>query len=187
METLNDNEQINHLVMALQEGSTDAFSKLYDMYVQPLFYFGTNFTTDHELLKDCIQDVFVKIYLKSRELKDIKNFKAYLYISLKNKLYDEMRKLSMMSEAELEELNPIAEGGTVEEVYVENETKMNKSHLVTSLMEHLSPRQRKAIQLYYIDGREYEEICDILQMNYQSVRNLVYRSMQKLREYALPC
>lgn len=39
------------------------------------------------------------------------------------------------------------------------------------------PRQRQAFQLHYIDERKYDEICEIMHMNYHSVRNLVHRGM----------
>jgi len=52
------------------------------------------------------------------------------------------------------------------------------------MLDQLSPRQRKAIVLYYIEEKKYEEICVILEMNYQSVRNLIHRGMSKLRTCA---
>lgn len=48
-------------------------------------------------------------------------------------------------------------------------------------MDELTPRQRQVLTLYYIEQRKYEDICDIMQMNYHSVRNLVHRGMLKLR------
>lgn len=183
METsvLKENDLVMVLVDKFQKGDSNAFSKLYDMYVQPLYYFGCNLTTDHELLKDCIQDVFMKIFQKREDLHNVKNFKTYLYISLKNKIYDEMRRISIMSEYEPIDLSLNYLDDTVEEIYVRNELKENKSNLLSSLMGFLSSRQRKAIEMYYIEDKDYNEICEILKMNYQSVRNLVYRGMQKMR------
>ncbi len=48
-------------------------------------------------------------------------------------------------------------------------------------MDELTPRQRQVFTLYYIEQRKDEDICDIMQMNYHSVRNLVHRGMLKLR------
>jgi RNA polymerase sigma factor (sigma-70 family) len=55
---------------------------------------------------------------------------------------------------------------------------------VAKLLNQLSPRQRKAIILYYIEERKYEDICVIMEMNYQSVRNLIHRGITKLRTCA---
>lgn len=76
-------EQTRLLVARTQQGDHKSFAQLYDMYVNQLFNFGLRLTTDRELLKDCIHDVFVKIYVKREELSEVVNFRSYLFISLK--------------------------------------------------------------------------------------------------------
>jgi RNA polymerase sigma factor (sigma-70 family) len=56
---------------------------------------------------------------------------------------------------------------------------------VDTLLKTLTPRQRQAFQLYYIEERKYEEICQLMDMNYHSVRNLVHRGMLRLRAVAV--
>jgi len=90
------------------EGDVSAFSKLYDMYVNLLYNYGYRLTTDIELLKDCIQDVFIKIYNKRTELNTVINFKSYLLISLKNKLCDESRKRVNLSDIAVDELDIVS-------------------------------------------------------------------------------
>ena len=58
-----------------------AFSQLYDLHVRILFNYGLKLTLDKELLKDCIHDIFVKLYVKKDELGTIDNLKSYLFIS----------------------------------------------------------------------------------------------------------
>lgn len=167
-----------------KNGSDSAYSRLYDAHIQLLYNYGYKLTTDMELLKDCIQDVFVKIYNKRKELDAVKNFKSYILISLKNKLLDEYRKRLHVSDAAVEDLDTPS-SDNVETDYVAAETVRTNLVMVNRLMNYLSPRQRKAIELYYIEERKYEDICDILEMNYQSVRNLIHRGMTKLRACAV--
>ena len=58
------------------------FSQLYDKHVDSLFSFGSKFTSDRELIKDCIQDVFVKLFNKKETLDKVCNIESYLYVSL---------------------------------------------------------------------------------------------------------
>ena len=81
----NDESAMTTLLLAFQSGDVNAFSRLYDLNINILFNYGCKLTTDRELLKDCIHDVFVKIYTKQAELNHIENFKSYLFISLKNR------------------------------------------------------------------------------------------------------
>lgn len=179
----NTDRKTAQLFEAFKHGDLHAFSQLYDMHAGMLYNYGFRLTTDMELLKDCIQDVFVKIYNKQAELHGVLNFKSYIIISLKNKLCDESRKRTHLTDTAVENFDTVA-AENVEADYISAEkTRMDHS-LIARLLDFLSPRQRKAIELYYIEERKYEDICDIMQMNYQSVRNLIHRGMTKLRSCA---
>ena len=142
-----DDQEMITLLLAFEEGDATAFSKLYDLNVNLLFSYGCKLTTDRELLKDCIHDVFVKMYTKK------------------------------------EELNPVS-CEDVENNYLEREREHVNNKLVKHLLAQLSPRQREALILYYIEERKYEDICQIMNMNYQSVRNLMHRGLSKLKTIA---
>jgi RNA polymerase sigma factor (sigma-70 family) len=180
--TLQDQKSII-LFNAFKNGDISAFSKLYDLHVGMLYNYGYRLTNDAELLKDCIQDVFIKIYNKRTELEAVQNIKSYLIISLKNKLCDESRKRIHLSDVAVEELDAIS-SDNVENNYLAAEKEKQNNEFISHMLTKLSPRQRKAIELYYIEERKYEEICELLQMNYQSVRNLIHRGMLKLRSCA---
>lgn len=171
------------LFAEFRDGNEKAFSKLYDLHVAMLYNYGYRLTTDMELLKDCIQDVFIKIYNKRTELGSVLNFKSYLLISLKNKLCDECRKRVHLSDVAVEELDVVS-GDNVENSYIHHESEKLNSAFISRIMNELTPRQRKAIELYYIEEKKYEDICTIMEMNYQSVRNLIHRGMMKLRTCA---
>ena len=178
-----DDQEMITLLLAFEEGDATAFSKLYDLNVNLLFSYGCKLTTDRELLKDCIHDVFVKMYTKKEELKHVENFKSYLFISLRNRLCDEVRKRLYVSDAKVEELNPVS-CEDVENNYLEREREHVNNKLVKHFLAQLSLRQREALILYYIEERKYEDICQIMNMNYQSVRNLMHRGLSKLKTIA---
>ena len=127
-----DDQEMITLLLAFEEGDATAFSKLYDLNVNLLFSYGCKLTTDRELLKDCIHDVFVKMYTKKEELKHVENFKSYLFISLRNRLCDEVRKRLYVSDAKVEELNPVS-CEDVENNYLERE----REHVNNKLVKHL--------------------------------------------------
>ena len=160
------------------------FGLLYDKHIDNLFAFGSRFTTDRELIKDCIHDVFVKFYTKRELLADVGNLESYLYISLRNRINDEFRHNVHLCDNEITDITmrPIAEAEEYDKQYTE------QIHMLTNNIkkgfDKLSPRQRQIINLYYVDHHKYEEICKIMGINYQSVRNLMHRSISRLREYA---
>ena len=127
------NNSTETLLASFQAGNMAAFSQLYDLHVRILFNYGLKLTLDKELLKDCIHDIFVKLYVKKDELGTIDNLKSYLFISLKNKLCDELRRRMYMSDTAVEEVNAIS-SMDVEEDYVEEEQQKNDFSLVKHLL-----------------------------------------------------
>ena len=160
------------------------FSQLYNKHIDQLFAFGSRFTSDREMLKDCIQDVFVKLFTRRENLRPIDNVDSYLFISLRNRIHDEFRRNGKITGDEVNDANMQA----VAEYEEYNQERMKQQQELTNnvekFFEKLSPRQRQIINLYYIEQRKYEDICRIMGINYQSVRNLMHRSISRLREYA---
>jgi len=176
--------EVSQLLSLLVSGDVKAFSRLYDLHVNMLFNYGCRLTTDKELLKDCIHDVFIKIFSKREDLSEIANFKSYLFISLKNKLCDESRKRINYSDQAVDELNPVA-SENVEDDYIKFEMDCVLNGKVKYLLNQLPPRQKEALTLYYFEEKKYEDICVLMNMNYQSVRNLIHRGILKLRSIAV--
>ena len=162
----------------------DRLALLYDKHIDALFEFGSRLLPDKEALKDCIQDVFVKLFTRKNTLDSIKNIDHYLYISLRNRINDEYRRNVKLCDNEISDSSM--------QVLAENEAytreRMEQRQLLSDTMEKffekLSPRQRQIIHLYYNEHLKYEDICQVMGINYQSVRNLMHRSITRLRECA---
>ena len=55
--------------------------------------------------------------------------------------------------------------------------------LLMKALTKLSPHQREIIYLYYVNGLGHDEIAEILGINYQSSKNLLSRTLSKLRRW----
>lgn len=162
----------------------EEFSNLYDKHINGLFAFGSKFTSDREALKDCIQDVFVKLFTRKEGLGAINNIESYLYISLRNRINDEFRRNVKLCDNEITDANMQVVAEYDEYYHERMERQLALTDSVKKYFEKLSPRQRQIINLYYLEHRKYDDICRIMGINYQSVRNLMHRSISRLREYA---
>ena len=77
-------------------GDSDAFSDLYDQYADVLYAFGMRYSTDRDLVKDCIHDLFIDLHGYRKNLAQEVNVKFYLLKSLRRKLHLAHRKSSML-------------------------------------------------------------------------------------------
>ena len=158
----------------------EAYTYIYREYSQALYAYGMHFTSDKGLVEDCIQDVFIKIFQNRRHLQSTDNIKLYLFIALKNKLFNIFRKDIKYSQ--IDSLEPVfAAEYTIEDEIIENEREQFLNEKMIRMLEVLSPRQKEIIYYRFVEGLSYEEICQIMDMNYQSTQNLIQRSLKKLR------
>ena len=165
----------------INERDDPSFSILYNTYVEVLYAYGIHLGFRDELCKDAIQDVFYKIYGSKTALRKVKNPTAYLFKSYKYRLIDLARK-----EAKIENIDSCAESFTLDVTILDNMIDAEESILlknkVEKLLECLSGQQREALYMRYMLGLNYDEISEILQINPDSVRKLMYRSMEKIRQ-----
>lgn len=161
-------------------GDDEAYTYIYREYSQALYAYGMHFTSDKGLVEDCIQDVFIKIFQNRRHLQSTDNIKLYLFIALKNKLFNIFRKDIKYSQ--IDSLEPVfAAEYTIEDEIIENEREQFLNEKMIRMLEVLSPRQKEIIYYRFVEGLSYEEICQTMDMNYQSTQNLIQRSLKKLR------
>ena len=55
---------------------------------------------------------------------------------------------------------------------------------VELLLNKLTPNQREVVYLKYMNGLQHSEIAEVLNINEESARKLLYRAMERLRKYA---
>ena len=82
------------LWVLLIKGDKLALEIMYRRYFPHLLNYGHTISTNEELIKDCIQDLFVNVFNNSK-FRPIDHVKSYLYTALRNNL---VYKMSSMKE-----------------------------------------------------------------------------------------
>jgi RNA polymerase sigma factor (sigma-70 family) len=118
---------------------------------------------------------------EKEDISAIQNIKFYLLRAVKNRLLDE---LSRMQPEDIDEatFSYLQEASNEDQLMDTNETDLLKKKYIEKVFEKLTGRQKEAVYLYYIEELSYDEISQLLGMNYQSVRNIVHRALMRLRE-----
>ena len=168
------------LWQAFLSSDKEAFACLFEEYADAMYAYGCKMTSDAELVKDAIQDVFVKLYKNRLSLRENVMIKGYLFVTLKHTLLNLLHthvtlSLDLLSQRLYEEDSSC---GCCEE----EETRQQ----LLKALDELTDRQREAIYLHYIQEIPLNELSVLLDMNYQSTRNLIHRAMTKLRQHIQP-
>ena len=163
-------------------GDDDALSDVYEKTYRNLFSLGKTLTHDTELVKDCIQEVFVWIFKQKRkQLVPVKNIQAYLLNAVKHTLLDAFKKQNVykkfIDSYDLEEPIDVS----AEEQIIAQEREMALQNLMVKYKLALTKRQQEIIHYRFVDELSIEEIAALLGVNYQSVANILQRSIKKIR------
>lgn len=164
-----------------RNGDESSFSVLFETFLDPLYRYGMKFVSDESLVKDCIQDLFVKLHNNRASLSPTTNPKFYLLFSLKNMIIDAIAKNRRLTYVSPEDMPFIATYHYLsDQDEAENEEEIKEKF--EQVLNMLNPRQKEAIYLRFQLDLSYEEISQLLGINYQSARNLIHRSISKIRE-----
>ncbi len=167
---------------ALRQGQKQALEALYNEHVELLYQYGCKFTSDESLVKDCVQDLFIELWKNHQGLSSTTSVKKYLLASIRRKIIKVLNKNKRwLFSDQMEKVNFQLEPAA-EEAIVKEETNTENIRLVKEALEGLSKRQKEVIYLKYYADLDYEEIEEIMDINYQSLRNLVSRALKKMKE-----
>ena len=180
---MNHNDLIHSTWKNFQSGKREAFAHLYNIYLNPLYFYGTKLCKDEGLVKDAIQEVFIDLYLKREKNKtNPENLKFYLILALKRNLIRKLKKnrklLRYNSPSEL----MFEPEYCIEKKIIEQETDNEVSLGVFNALKKLPAKQKEAIYLRFNESLEYNEIAELLNISVESVRKQVYRALKKIRE-----
>lgn len=153
---------------------------LFEIHYQELFYYGIKIVALPELVKDTIQDLFADAWERRDKMVSVDNFKAYLIISLRRELVRRINRIR--KEMSSDPLATLQFSFSPEDFLISDEENRNHSRMLAQSMEGLTDRQREVILLRFFHGLEFAEISQVLEMNIQSVRNLLFRSLDKIRK-----
>ncbi|MDQ3017088.1 MAG: sigma-70 family RNA polymerase sigma factor [Bacteroidota bacterium] len=169
----------------LRTGETRALEYLYKEHIDGLYQYGIVLCGDADKVKNSIHDLFITIWQGRERLAMPDSVKAYLLVSLRRKLFDKGSRIETLTEAKesFDELNISTEPHDAHWVRLEDENAEQAK--LEKAMSRLSERQREIIHMKYFQELEYEEIGRIMDLNYQSARNLVTRALTVLRKEML--
>lgn len=181
-----ENEVLINLWHQSQAGDSLAFCQLADKQYRTLFNYACNFTSDREFIKDAIQDLMIHIWERRQHIQ-IQFVTIYFLRALRNQLMQEFRRSNGAHPfLDIDEAGQVSDYQTVETEIERNELLSENQVKVRSAIEELPRRQKEAVFLKYFEGMDNEQIADLMQVNRQSVANLLFKAITALKQHIHP-
>jgi RNA polymerase sigma factor (sigma-70 family) len=165
-----------------KQGNTSALERIFIIFYDDLYGYGIKLSRDEELVKDCIQNLFYKLWKNRNNLENIKSIKPYLFKALRHTVGDELQANSRKRKIRQEQAPEYEVVFSQEDFLISQQHSKEQSERIAAALNKLSSRQREAVYLRFFEGVEYEKIAEIMSINTQSVRNLIHQSFKILKE-----
>ena len=177
-----DNSSDIALWTQLRLGDEEAFSSLFERYYSTLVNYGKTLMTGEDRVKDCVQDVFVDIWSYRHKLNEAIVVKAYLLSSVRKRIARLHHREHIFSNIKHIDSLEFLFDFSNEDRLIADETTAKKVEQLNKSINQLSDRQKEAIYLRYHQGLTVEQVAEVLNLNYQSTKNLLHRAILQLRK-----
>jgi RNA polymerase sigma-70 factor, ECF subfamily len=177
MQKIKQDKTIKDLVKRSQAGDKEAFGKLYDVYLKPIFRFVYFRVSNREDAEDLTGQIFLKAWQHIDKYDTNKSFfSSWLYIIARNQVIDHYRQSKKNIELE----------DWIKETHVQPEIldKVDQEILHKNLLKKtkkLPEKQQEVIILKFFENLSNKEISQIINKKEGAIRILQYRALQNLK------
>jgi len=163
------------IAMRKSINKTTLITNLYKDFRKDLLAFTLRRCGDKATAKDIIQEVFVKLWLKSDELNEITNLRSYILVMIRNETTDYLRRRDlyhkMLNGYELHSCF-----STINDSVLENEYR---ERLIAAISK-LPPHQSLAFELRCVYNWNVSRVASVMDISPLTVKNHIQTVRRKL-------
>lgn len=168
-------------------GIESSFKMLFDIYHPQLFNYGHKFSAEDDLLEDCIQELFIKLWRNREAIKQTPSVRNYLFKAFRRILFRKISAQSKFSSLDSAEESIPFEIELPHDLKLISEERLQAIRKeLTLALSKMSPRQREIIHLKFFEDMSYEEIAKVMDLSAKSTYKLLYRAIDSLKEHISP-
>jgi len=179
------NEEDKNIIQAFFVGDESAYPTLLKKYLKPVYNFLRTFIRDSDVLDDLTQITFIKAWKNLKSFDAEKNFKTWLFTIAKNTAYDffKNKKTIPFSSFLNEEGDNILENIKTEDILpLEILEKAEQKQVFETKLAQLSTDYRTLLLLHYKENFSLQEISEILNIPYNTIKSRHIRALSKFKE-----
>jgi RNA polymerase sigma factor (sigma-70 family) len=160
-----------------QTGDMAVLGELYQRYMDLLYGVCLKYLKEPETAKDAVMQIFEELVVKLKK-HDVENVKSWLYTLAKNHCLMQLRTPRNLKTTEFK-----AELMQSEEDLHLNGVMTREANLdkMEKCLDTLPQDQKEAVQLFYLQGKCYNEIAESTGMDWNKVRSHIQNGRRNLK------
>jgi len=169
------NQHISNLLLRCKNGEQSAQFEIYKSYYRAMYNTALRILNNSFEAEDMMQESFLIAFTKLGTFKGEVTFGSWLKRIVINKCLTQLKKNNRFEEVKLEVIKE-----DVEEEIIKNYEI--KPQIILETINGLKDNYRIALNLHLIEGYDYEEISEIMNITYENSRTTISRAKSKLRK-----
>ena len=150
---------------------------LYGRYMELVYGVCLKYLKDEENAKDSVINIFEELIGKLRK-HEVENFRPWLYQLAKNHCLMRLRSAKKFTRTNLEP--EFMQSAEIMHLNGESDKEANFKHLENCL-QTLNDDQKQTVELFYLQGKCYNEIVEITGIEWNAVRSAIQNGKRNLR------
>jgi RNA polymerase sigma-70 factor (ECF subfamily) len=162
-------------------GDGELFGVLIERYESKLLRYGRKFLSDHEDIKDIVQDAFISAYQNIKSFDTSQKFSSWMYRIAHNALVNGLKKKSKnpLSYFDFDTFFP----HPVYEDPSDGEREQREMRaMIDQYLDRIPQKYREVLILSYLEELSYKEVADVLQIPIGTVGVRLKRAKLALKE-----
>jgi RNA polymerase sigma-70 factor (ECF subfamily) len=173
--------ELNDIIKQVKLGDHSAFKILVEQYQLFAYKLSFRILYDDEEAKDVVQDSFIKIWKNIHSFNNKQKFTTWMYKVVTNTAIDRYRAIKKKSKVDFSIVNDAINNLTEPNTFIDFENKQ-LGELIKYLADKLSEKQRLVFILRDLQGKDSEEVQEILDISAITVKSNLYHARKIIKQ-----
>lgn len=176
------NTTLDSLLNEYEQEEKNAFNVLYSLHFKALYRKIYYMVKDESIADELVQDLFLKLWQKRKELDVLKSVEGYIYRIAENLVFDYFRKEAKNQRLHDELQQNSSDGYMHSDQLLEDKERRT---ILCRAIDQLSPQRKLVFTHCKLEGHSYEEASISLGISVATVNTHMTHSLRIIKEYVL--
>jgi RNA polymerase sigma-70 factor (family 1) len=168
------------LLQQVAEGSREAYAMLYQFFFPKLYQYIYGIIRSKEDAEEILQDIFLTLWEKKKELQNVRSFNAYIFRIARNKLINKFEHEKVQRKA----FTYIIKHAEVSDAITEDHYIYRQyNEVVTHALNALPPKRRQVFEMSIQKEFSHNKIACELQISKSMVKKQLYAANRHIKKY----
>ncbi len=167
------------LIAGIKAGDRTAFTKLVDSWKGRVFHYALRYSNDRYFAEEVMQRVFIHVYQKIGQLREVEKFKWWIYRIISNECLTEGRKIKRKNDV-IQSTESLPESSDGKDPYFFY-NREERGKVVLMALQSIPVEQRQVIIMKEYEGMKFREIAEVLGESENTVKSRLYYGLKAMK------